>query len=281
MLYTLLACTNMECVQSCSNRSGIIIDGFGELRDKENEAKEYREETCVVCGVNRQTMDQVHICLCLHFSCVKYLCSWRMKMEMQGAGLRAWQFDVHKDAQAVAICRESGRGKCWHGMVWCAGVSRKFPEARGGRTESSSLRVSHVASGAARSECRHASRSLRARAGMRWLHRFLACLIKWMTAEITQKVPFKHSQFFCFIRMQPRPHHEDALQHSNEPCLQQQRIAKWLTAVFRGFSPPSTGFYVFGNDLQLLSEWRLSCKWQHPCAHNTYWCPITVAVISQ
>ncbi len=39
--------------------SGIIIDGFGELRDKENEAKEYREETSVICGVSRHTMEQV------------------------------------------------------------------------------------------------------------------------------------------------------------------------------------------------------------------------------
>ncbi len=59
-------CTNSDHVHSHSKRSGIIIDGFGELRDKENEAKEYREETCVVCGVNRQAMDQVRMCtLCL------------------------------------------------------------------------------------------------------------------------------------------------------------------------------------------------------------------------
>ena len=38
--------------------SGIIIDGFGELRDEQAEAKQYREETSVVCGVSRQTMEQ-------------------------------------------------------------------------------------------------------------------------------------------------------------------------------------------------------------------------------
>jgi hypothetical protein len=38
--------------------SGIIIDGFGELRDEQNEAKQYREETSVVCGVSRLTMEQ-------------------------------------------------------------------------------------------------------------------------------------------------------------------------------------------------------------------------------
>lgn len=37
--------------------SGIIIDGFGELRDEESQAKEYRENTCVVCGVDRARMD--------------------------------------------------------------------------------------------------------------------------------------------------------------------------------------------------------------------------------
>ena len=38
--------------------SGIIIDGFGELRDEQNEAKQYRESTSVVCGVSRITMEQ-------------------------------------------------------------------------------------------------------------------------------------------------------------------------------------------------------------------------------
>lgn len=39
--------------------SGIIIDGFGELRDKEAEEKSYREETCVVCGVTKAAMEMV------------------------------------------------------------------------------------------------------------------------------------------------------------------------------------------------------------------------------
>ena len=38
--------------------SGIIIDGFGELRDEQSEAKQYRESTSVVCGVSRITMEQ-------------------------------------------------------------------------------------------------------------------------------------------------------------------------------------------------------------------------------
>jgi hypothetical protein len=61
---TYVQCAYMLANTDNTDCSGIIIDGFGELRDKENEAKEYREETCVVCGVGRQTMEQV--CLSVH-----------------------------------------------------------------------------------------------------------------------------------------------------------------------------------------------------------------------
>jgi len=75
--------------------SGIIIDGFGELRDEMNEAKEYREATSVVCGVSRLTMEQFapgsfdkhvqtqqnpyhYICLLLH-------------LELQDPSMDTWQ----------------------------------------------------------------------------------------------------------------------------------------------------------------------------------------------
>jgi hypothetical protein len=75
--------------------SGIIIDGFGELRDEMNEAKEYREATSVVCGVSRLTMEQFapgsfdkhvqsaqnpyhYICLLLH-------------LEFQDPSMDTWQ----------------------------------------------------------------------------------------------------------------------------------------------------------------------------------------------